>query len=252
MTSSSAVRYLRLTLWRNHGDSELFQMPRIGLARRSRHRVDTRLVLRERDRVAEVLLAGEDHKHPVDAESDAAVRRRSHAERVQQEAELRLLILAADAEEVEDTGLDVRLVNPKGTTAELVAVPDQVVGECERVRGILVEAVLPLRRRTREGMVDSAPPLLFLVPLEHRKVRDPEPRPGALVDQIQALRKMDAQCSEHTRGHRPPVGREEERLAGPAGEGFELLRGQELRDRRADLARLVVHQVRETLGAPLL
>src|SRR6476660_3441356 len=169
MTSSSAVRYLRLTFWRNHGDSELFQMPRIGLARRSRHRVDARLVLRERDRVAEVLLAGEDHEHPVDAESDAAVRRRSHAERVEQEAELRFLLLAADPEQVEHTGLEVRLVNPKGTTAELIAVADQVVRECERVPGLPVEALLPLGRRTREGMVDRPPPLLFLVPLEHRK-----------------------------------------------------------------------------------
>ena len=47
------------------------------------------LVLRERDHVAEVRLAGEHHRHPVDAERDPAVRRRAHRQRVEQEAELR-------------------------------------------------------------------------------------------------------------------------------------------------------------------
>ena len=61
MTSSSAVRYLRLTALRDHADSQLLQMARIRLARRSGHRIHPRLVLREGDRVPEVLLTGQDH-----------------------------------------------------------------------------------------------------------------------------------------------------------------------------------------------
>src|SRR5207253_5605828 len=99
MTSSSAVGYLRLILAYNDANSQLFEMPGVSLARRSGHRIDPRLVLRKRDRVPEVLLAGEDHEHPVDAEGDPAVRRRSDAESVEQEAELRALLRAADPEQ---------------------------------------------------------------------------------------------------------------------------------------------------------
>ena len=126
------------------------------------------------------------------------MRRRSHAESVEQEAELRALLRAADPEQVEDTGLEVRLVNPERPTAELVAVADQVVGECERASGLLVEPLLPVRRGARERMVHRAPPSLLVAPLEHRKVGHPEPRPRALVDQPEALRQMGAQRSEHT------------------------------------------------------
>ena len=59
------------------------------LRRRAAHRVETRLVLRERNDVTQVRLAGEHHGHPVDAERDPSVRRRTHRERVQQEPELR-------------------------------------------------------------------------------------------------------------------------------------------------------------------
>src|SRR5438067_5600786 len=128
MTSSSAVRNLRLTLRSDHGDSELFQMLRIRLARRSGHRIHPGLVLWKGDGVPQVLLAGEDHQHPVDPECDPAVRGRSHAERVEEKAELCALLGAADPEQVEDAGLEIRLVNPEGAATELVAVPDQVVG----------------------------------------------------------------------------------------------------------------------------
>ena len=62
--------------------------------RSTAHRVEARLVLRERDHVAQVRLAGEHHRHPVDPERDAAVRRRAHRERVEEEAELRALVVA--------------------------------------------------------------------------------------------------------------------------------------------------------------
>ena len=64
---------------------------------RAAHRVDARLVLRERDHVAQVRLAGEHHRHPVDPERDPAHRRRAHRERVEQEAELRPLLLGPRA-----------------------------------------------------------------------------------------------------------------------------------------------------------
>ena len=127
-------------------DAELVELRLRDLGRRTAHRVEPRLVLRERDHVAQVRLAREHHRHAVDAERDPAVRRRAHGERVEQEAELRPLLVGAEREQVEDLRLDVRLVDPERAAAELVAVDDQVVGVRERVAGIVVERRPSTRR----------------------------------------------------------------------------------------------------------
>src|SRR5688572_3791418 len=49
-------------------DPELVELGLLDRRRRPRHRVEPGLVLRERDRVAEVRLAREHHQHPVDPE----------------------------------------------------------------------------------------------------------------------------------------------------------------------------------------
>ena len=87
---------------RTEHDPQLAQLLLRHVGGRSAHRVDARLVLRERDQIAEVRLAAERHQHPLDAERDAAVRRRAHRERVEQEPELRALLLRREPERVED------------------------------------------------------------------------------------------------------------------------------------------------------
>ena len=76
-------------------NSKLLEQFLLDLRRRAAHRVDARLVLRERDHVAEVRLAAERHQHALDPERDPAVRRRAHGQRVEQEAELPALLLLA-------------------------------------------------------------------------------------------------------------------------------------------------------------
>ncbi len=75
--------------------------------------IETSLVLRERDHVAEVRLSGEDHRHSVDPERDSTVRRRAHGKRVEEEPELRSLLLRCEREETEHLLLDLGLVNPE-------------------------------------------------------------------------------------------------------------------------------------------
>ena len=101
-------------------------------------------------------------------------------------------------------------------------------------------------------MVDGRPASFVLVPLEHREVGHPEERERALVDQPELAAELEAERAEHPRGHRPRVGGEEQRLVGRRGERLELRLGEELRDRRADLALLVADHVGEALGAELL
>src|SRR5271169_2378889 len=69
------------------------QVPQLLLAdggRRVGERTGGGLRLRERDDLADAVGARHQHDEPVEAESDAAVRRRPEPERLEQEAELRL------------------------------------------------------------------------------------------------------------------------------------------------------------------
>ena len=63
---------------------------------------------------------------------------------------------------------------------------------------------------------------------------------------------MRAQTAEHARDLRLVARGEENRGTGFGAEGGQLRFRQELRDRRAHLPGLVVHEVREALRAPLL
>ena len=62
-------------------------------------RVDAGLRLRERDHLADVLLAREDRGEAVDADGEARVRRRAEPERVEQEAEALLRVVGVDADQ---------------------------------------------------------------------------------------------------------------------------------------------------------
>jgi hypothetical protein len=98
-------------------------------ARRVAHQVRARLRLRERDHVADVVGPREVHHEPVEPERDPAVRRRAVAERLEQEAELRVRLGLAHPEQVEDLLLDVLPVDTDRPAADLGAVDDHVVPE---------------------------------------------------------------------------------------------------------------------------
>src|SRR5688572_15442772 len=255
-TAGTGVVWLRPRLRRrlvDEPDPQLAQLLRRDLRRRAAHGVEARLVLRKRDHVAQVRLAREHHDRPVDPERDSAMRRRSHRERVEQEPELRPLLVGAQRERVEHALLQVGLVDPERPTAELVPVHDEVVCLRQGLTGLGVEAIPPLLHGSRERVMDGVPAPLVLVPLEHRKRIHPDEGEHVLVDEIELAPEMEAQMAEHPRRHRPLVGGEEERLAGAYLERLELLVGQELRDRRTDLAGVrIPHEVGEALRAALL
>ena len=67
---------------------------------------------------------------PLDPEGDPAVRRRAHRKRVEEEAELRpLLVPGPRPQRVEDGSLQLGLVDPERAAADLDPVHDHVVGE---------------------------------------------------------------------------------------------------------------------------
>src|SRR5262249_34977508 len=166
--------------------------------------------------------------------------------------ELHALLLGAQLEQAEDPLLERRLVDPERAAAQLVAVSDQVIRDRRRLPWILVEAVLPLLRRTRERMVDRSPPTVLLRPLEHREVRDPDPGERVPIDQVERLAEMRPEGAEDPLDAGLPVRREQDGRARLTPERLELRLRQELRDRRAGDTLLVVDEVREPLRPPLL
>src|SRR3546814_11283512 len=73
----------------------------------------------EGDHVADRLGAGHQRGDAIDAEGDAAVRRRAVPERVEQEAELRLGLLRADAQQLAHRALHRRALVADRTAAYL-------------------------------------------------------------------------------------------------------------------------------------
>src|SRR5690606_6938343 len=175
--------------------------------RRLRERVVAATGLREGDDLADRLGAREERDDPVPAEGDAAVRRGAVGERVEQEAELLPRLLLADAHDGEDPLLDVPAVDTDGSAADLVAVAHDVVGVCERVARVLLEAVDPLGGRGGEGVVDGGPRagadgdvVVLAGGLEERRVDDPDEGPGVLVDEPGAPADLEAGGAEQGAG----------------------------------------------------
>ena len=83
--------------WGEESQAEFAEM--VGVDRRGRvcQRVGAGLRLRERDHLADVLLAHQDRDEAVDAEREPGVRRRAEAERIEQKPEPRLRLVGFDA-----------------------------------------------------------------------------------------------------------------------------------------------------------
>jgi hypothetical protein len=90
--------------------------------------------LGEGDHVADRFGAGHQRRDAVDAEGDAAVRRRAVAQRFEQEAELAFRLFRADAEQVEHRRLHLRAMDADRAAADLVAVEHHVVATRHRGR----------------------------------------------------------------------------------------------------------------------
>ena len=145
-------------------------------------RVDAGLRLRERDHLADVLLAREDRDEPVDADGEAGVRRRAEAERVEQEAEALLRVLRVDAEQREDALLHVGAVDTHRARAELPPVQHEVVRLRPHRQRIGLQPVDVVGVRHRERVVRGDRATVVVDAFEQREVDDPQELQAALGD----------------------------------------------------------------------
>jgi hypothetical protein len=145
------------------------------------------------------------------------VRRRPVAQRLEQEAESVVRLLGVDPDHPEELLLELRVGDADRATADLLAVPDDVVGERPCLAGLLG---VELAFRSRERVMERIPAALPLVPLEQRPVDDPAKALRALVDQLESLGEVEAQLRQHGVRHRRLVGDDQEQVALLRAEAF--------------------------------
>src|SRR6266849_6880394 len=88
---------------------------------RFRHQILGLGCLRERDDLADGFFSREQRDDAVQAERDAAVRRRAVRKRVQEEAEAGALLLRAEPQRLEHAGLQLLLMNSNAAGAQFRA-----------------------------------------------------------------------------------------------------------------------------------
>src|SRR5262245_17204657 len=115
----AAARLLRR---REECEAEVLELPGVDRCRRVRQRIRTGLRLRERDHLADVLLAGEQRDETIHANRETCVRRRAVTERIEQEAEAFLRVFRSDPEQREDALLQLGPVNSHAPRAQLPTV----------------------------------------------------------------------------------------------------------------------------------
>ncbi len=171
-----------------------------------------RLRLGEGDHVTNALRPGHQHDHAIQAERDAAVRRRTVLQRPEQEAEFLFGLFAADVEQVEDRRLHVLVVDTNRSAADLRAVQHHVVRARQCVAGIGPQRLGVIDRRRGERMVQRGPARGLGSPLEHREIHHPERRP-AFADQAPVLAQLHAQGAQRVVDDPRLVGAEEDHVA---------------------------------------
>ena len=160
---------------------------------RVRHQVHGGGGLRERDDLADRALVRQQRDDPVEAERDAAVRRRAVLERLEEEPESQLRLLLADVEQREDPALQRRVVNTDAAAADLAAVQHQIVRlGAHRARARARAWPMSSSMRRRERMVHGHVALFLRIPLQQREVHDPGERVVVRLEQPVLLRQVQA------------------------------------------------------------
>src|SRR4051794_2736850 len=109
-------------------EADLAQLPVVDRGWRAGQGVSAGGGLREGDHVADRVGACQPLHDAVEAVGDPAVRRRSVAERLEQEAEAGLGLGRIDSRRGEDPALCLGVADTDRTAAHLLPVPDEVIG----------------------------------------------------------------------------------------------------------------------------
>ena len=137
---------------------------------------------------------------------------------LQQEAELLLGLLAAQAQEVEDLPLDLGPVDTDRAAPALGAVDDQVVARRDAGGRIGLEPVDLVLPGHDEGVVLGLVTRQIVVVVEHGEVDHPQDLPVAFLDEPEVAGELQTQLAESLVCLRGAVSREEHGVARLEGE----------------------------------
>src|SRR5437016_4631203 len=241
--------------WQIELDVQLLEALRRHRRRRLHQEILRLLVHRERDHLADVALAGNEHDDPIDARRRAPVGRRAEPERVQHPTEARLDLLATVPGDGERLVHDLGPVVPDRAARELDPVAHDVV-----LIGFDRERVLRLQGLEtalghRERVVAELDPPGLLVQLVHREVGHPAEPERVLLDEAELLAELVPHLPRKPVGRGTLLADEEERVAvdrlGRRAEPAEVRRVEEFRDRppRPALRERHVAETWRALGA---
>ena len=170
----------------DEGNVQLIKLLLHDGGRSAHHNVLRVLVHRERDDLADALLAGEEHDHAVNARRDACMRGSAVAEGVIHGGELLLDVLFAEADKLESLYHNFGVVVTHGAGAELNAVADEVVlvgGDGQRVYLAALRLQQHIKAAGGHGERVMAKLKLagLLADLVHREIDDPAELVALLV-----------------------------------------------------------------------
>ncbi len=169
----------------------------------------------KRLRVADPRLVEQRHQQAVDARGDAAVRRRAHGERVEQEAELLAAAPRGRCPRYSNTcccssGSWIRKEPP----ASSLPLPTRSYATARALLGSVAKRSSVSSVGRVNGWCAACQVPRRLVVLGGRHVDDPEELPAALVDQVELAAELVAEQAEHLLDDALLVGDEEQRVAG--------------------------------------
>src|SRR5712692_108400 len=193
-------------------DMQLAQLLFADRGRRAGQQVLAALRLGEGDDVPDRFGARHQGHHAVEAEGDAAVRRRAVLQRIEQEAELRALVLGRDFQGAKHLLLHLLAMDAHRAAADLPAVEHRVVGLGVGPLWRALDVVLVTVLRAGERMMARLPLPGLGVELEHREIDHPE-RPPAFLRQPVLVAELLAQLAHVAIDRRFSIGTEEDEIA---------------------------------------
>src|SRR5262249_29722013 len=173
--------------FRLEGDGELIQLLLVDVGRRFRHQVLGGGGLSEGNHFTNRFFPRQEHDHAVDAQRDAAVRRRAVGQRVEEKAKAAAQLLFGQAESAKQALLNVLPVDSNAARAEFIAVENEVVAFRAHFPRRRFKFVKVLVHDAGKRMLSAHPLLVRFAPFKQREAGEPKKFPLRPVDDAERL-----------------------------------------------------------------
>src|SRR5690554_466332 len=235
-------------------DAQFAQRLGIYRTRGLSHDTGGALGFREGNHFTDRLRTGHQHDQTVQTEGETTMRRRTVFQRIKQEAELLLLLIGADTQNIEHHLLHFLAVDTNGAATQFGAIEHHVVGTGQRRPRIGLQLFRRAFRRGERVMQRAQAAIVVL--FEHREIHYPQRCPFA-GEQLQVMPQTNTQRAQRLGDDLRLVGTEEHDVtiyrANTIQNDVEIVLGDELDDRRLQtldaLGALVDLDVGQALGA---